>query len=110
MSCYYVLKGHEVKQCSDVLEWANFFERTSREVKREHIDGATISTVFVGLNMGICDTNPLLFETAIFGGEHDGYVRRYSTWDEAEKGHRDIIDTIDNKEEHIEDRFSILDL
>ena len=30
---------------------------------------------------------PLLFETMIFGGPHDGYQERYTFWDEAEAGH-----------------------
>jgi len=29
-----------------------------------------------------------LFETMIFGGEHDQYQVRYSTWDDALNGHQ----------------------
>lgn len=30
----------------------------------------------------------------IFGGEHDRYTRRYSTWKEAEAGHERAIELI----------------
>lgn len=35
--------------------------------------------------------SPLLFETLIFGGEHDGDMWRYSTWDEAKAGHGHVV-------------------
>ena len=31
---------------------------------------------------------PLLFETLIFDGKHDGLYERYATWDEAKEGYR----------------------
>lgn len=34
------------------------------------------------------------FETMIFGGEHDQYQERYSTWDEAEAGHKRAIELV----------------
>lgn len=48
-----------------------------------------VSTVFLGLDHQFDDDGPpLLFETMIFGGKHDGYQERYSTWEEAEAGHK----------------------
>jgi hypothetical protein len=47
-----------------------------------------VSTVFLGLDHQWGDGPPLVFETMIFGGEHDQYQERYSTWDEAEAGHK----------------------
>lgn len=51
-----------------------------------------ISTVFLGLDhsFGMGDT-PILFETMIFGLK-DEYCERYSTWDEAEAGHRVAVE------------------
>ena len=46
-----------------------------------------VSTVFLGLDHAFDGGTPLLFETMIFGGEHDEYQERYATWDEAEAGH-----------------------
>lgn len=30
----------------------------------------------------------------IFGGDRDGEQERYSTWDEAENGHKKIVDSL----------------
>lgn len=50
-------------------------------------DSITVSTVFLGLDHNYGIGPPVLFETMIFGGEHDGYQERYCTWDEAVEGH-----------------------
>jgi hypothetical protein len=65
-----------------------------------------VSTVFLGLdhNFGF-GRKPLLFETMIFGGKHDQYQERYSTYKEAEKGHavalelamREYLDSLADK-------------
>ena len=50
-----------------------------------------ISTVFLTLDHQHGDGPPVLFETMIFGGEHDQDCWRYVTWDEAEKGHAEAV-------------------
>lgn len=52
-----------------------------------------VSTVFLGYNKCFMDDPygeqpPLWFETMIGGGVFNGHVARYSTWQEAEVGHR----------------------
>jgi hypothetical protein len=47
-----------------------------------------VSTVFLGIDHNFGNGPPLLFETMVFGGEYDGYCKRYSTWEEAEGGHK----------------------
>lgn len=37
---------------------------------------------------------PLLFETMVFGGPFDQEMARYSTWDEAEAGHKKMVKRI----------------
>lgn len=46
-----------------------------------------VSTIFLCLNQGDDDFNPILFETTIFGGEFDQCQERYHTWKEAIDGH-----------------------
>lgn len=66
-------------------------------------DGVRVSTVllpmdhnfFVRLNQE--DTRPLVFETMIFGGEHDQYQQRYTTYDEALEHHEKIVEAIKNE-------------
>jgi hypothetical protein len=59
--------------------------------KRWHIKTkigqATVSTVFLAYDHSTCDNEPLLFETFVFGGHLDACVERYSTKEDAIKGH-----------------------
>jgi hypothetical protein len=66
-------------------------------VKAETIEGARISTIFLGEDHNWGDGPPLLFETKIIGGEYDGEMWRYSTWDEAEAGHAAAVDLVRRK-------------
>jgi hypothetical protein len=51
-----------------------------------------VSTVFIlGINHAFGDGDPLLFETMIFDGPLDGYQVRYSTWEQAEVGHKEAL-------------------
>lgn len=68
------------------------FESPNRIVAQTDIGRIQISTVFLGLNHRYFgDGPPLIFETMIFGGKHDGYQSRSSTWEEAEKEHAEAI-------------------
>lgn len=68
-----------------------------RHVAQEHVGGVRVSTVFLGFDHNIFGDIPLLFETMIFGGEHDGYQERCSTWTEAEKMHAEALDLVRRK-------------
>lgn len=88
----YILKDKTPIVETDILTWAKWFKTASRHVKQENIGDVSVSTVFLGLDHNFCETGePILFETMIFGGEHDGYCDRYSTWEEAEKGHDTVV-------------------
>lgn len=51
-----------------------------------------VSTVFLPLDHGFgYSSEPILFETMVFGGEGDGYQERYTTWDLSETGHSEIL-------------------
>jgi len=87
MSEHYILEGHTPVK-TDLMTWARWHEDiNNRIVKKTNIGDVKVSTVFLGLNHNWGDGAPLLFETMIFGGEHDEYCDRYSTWEEAEMGH-----------------------
>src|SRR5712671_1952524 len=86
---HYILDGHTPVAC-DLLTWASKFESENRHVGITVKDGVKVSTVFLGLNHQYDpDGPPLLFETMIFGGAHDEYCERCSTWEQAEKMHAD---------------------
>ncbi len=87
MTRRYILKGKQVEECTDLLEWARQFQNDNRQVARTSQGSIDISTVFLGLNHQYGRGEPLLFETMVFGGELDSEQDRYSTWEQAEAGH-----------------------
>ena len=87
MSDKYILDGKQVVS-ADFMEWAKWFETADRRVAKTTVnDEVNVSTVFLGLDHSFGDGPPLLFETMIFGGEHDQYQELFETWDQAEEGH-----------------------
>lgn len=75
------------KLVASIEEWGRFYETADSIVKQEEIGGVRISTVFLGIDHQFGDGPPILFETMIFGGEHDQYQDRCSTWKQAEDMH-----------------------
>ncbi len=101
----YILEGHEPKLAEDLLEWGSWFETADRIVAKTQIsDDIEVSTIFLGLDHSFGEGPPLLFETMIFGGSLDQEMNRYPTWDEAEKGHQEIVqkakESLESKEKH----------
>lgn len=85
---YWILDKHTPVKCSSIVEWGKWFEDTkNRRVAQSSHGDVEVSTVFLGIDHNFGEGLPLLFETMIFGGKHDGETWRYSTWDKAEKGH-----------------------
>ena len=82
---FWILDGHEVKSVSDVEIWAA--TGGVKHVDDTDIGDARISTVFLGIDHSHGHGPPLLFETMIFGGVHDQYQVRCSTWEQAEAQH-----------------------
>ena len=88
MSEYYTLDGHSAVPCS---QWPDL-TKDQKRVAADQIGEAWVSTVFLILNHSWEPFGrPLIFETMIFGGPHDSYCDRYSTWEEAEEGHRHVV-------------------
>ena len=85
----YILDGHKVVPCDDLITWGKWLENIdARRVASNEKGDVKVSTVFLGLNHRFGDGPPLLFETMIFGGPYDQNEDRYSTWEEAEAGHK----------------------
>jgi len=78
-------KGEPVP--AELMEWARWFETGNRILGQDKIGDVLVSTVFLGLDHSFGDGPPLLWETMIFGGKHEGYQERYSTKAEAQAGH-----------------------
>lgn len=87
----YILKGHTPIPEPDSRKWAEWYEQ-AREICRvafDEIGEVQVSTVFLGIDSNFLNkkAKPSLFETLIRGGQDDGTIERYPTWQEAETGH-----------------------
>lgn len=104
----YILKGKVPVAVDDPVRWGLWMAKTDRIVKRETIRDLRISTVFLGLDHQYGRGPPLLFESLVFWEYEkpvtqqilgiklesealEGTMRRYSTWEEAEVGHEDLV-------------------
>lgn len=83
--------------CFDTLEWAKWYECSdNRRVRKDHVEGYFISTVFLALDHAFAGGDPILYETMVFppkGDEMDDWcvMHRYSTKSEAIHGHESVV-------------------
>lgn len=89
----YILQDHEAVPVTDYIEWTKSFNG-NRHVCDTTINGVRISTVFLGIDHSFCGGPPLLFETMVFGGQLDQEMDRYTTWEQAEYGHKAMVDKV----------------
>lgn len=80
----------------DLLKWGLWFEKGNHVVAQDDFDDVKVSTVFLGSDHSFSREphSPILWETMIFGGEHDEYQKRYSNFEDAKKGHQSAIDLV----------------
>lgn len=85
--------GNPVEE-PDIKKWGEWFQNTeARVVGFNRLPGdIKVSTVFLGLDHSWDGGPPVLWETMIFGGEHDSYQDRYTTRDDAIAGHAKALD------------------
>jgi|GraSoiStandDraft_50_1057286.scaffolds.fasta_scaffold1036429_1 hypothetical protein len=75
----------------DLSRWGAWFESApNRVLERDHLPGdVLVSTVFLGIDHNFSDRgSPLLWETMILGGPHNGYCQRYASRKAALAGHQ----------------------
>ena len=77
----------------DLHTWAAWFEKFDRQVGRTMVGDLLVSTVFLGLDHNFYGGPPLLFESMVFKDGLDTGILcwRYSTWEEAEGGHKAAV-------------------
>ncbi len=103
----YVLDGKTPVKCDDLYTWGEWMETANRHVAKEVIGDAQVSTVFLGMDHAWGGAEPLLFETMIFGGPHDGYQDRCSTWAEAEAMHAKAVALVKGESPETERTFRV---
>lgn len=92
MNLYYDRSGAPIR----LMRWATLMEdKRYREVAFTQSEDAAVSTVWLGLDHRIFGEGPpLIFETMVFGGEHNGACERYATLHEARLGHARICQEV----------------
>ena len=97
---FYILDENRQPKAATIEEFARWCATRDRHVKEiafghEAIGTITVSTIFSGLDYRVrCAGPPILYETMVFGGPHDGYQERCATWDQAEAMHQRIVDMV----------------
>ena len=93
MSEHYILEGRKTVSC-DLMTLAKAMNNVAnRRIERTQInDEVHVSTVFLGLDHSFGEGPPLLFETMVFGGDMDQEEDRYTTYDQAEAGHKAMVE------------------
>ena len=100
MSDYYVLDENKNPRPATLDEWVAMLKndaarRVGNNLVKVGDAEVRVSTIFLGLDHQWADGGPpLLFETMVFGGKHDQYQTRCSTWDEAVEQHQVALDLI----------------
>jgi hypothetical protein len=92
----YILNGHEPVEEPDLMKWGAWMQKADRQVRDTFRDSVRVSTVFLGIDHNFWDWDgpPLLFETMVFINGSGDEMERYSTWDEALRGHENMVNKI----------------
>lgn len=96
MRRWYILDNNNKPVAKPFLEASQWLKDNDnrRIVKRDEIGGILVSTVFLGLDHAWDSDIPVLWETMIFGGEHDQYQERYTSYEDALEGHKKVLTLI----------------
>ena len=98
---YYILDGKTPVPVGDIKQWGQWFEKADRTVKKSTVEDMEISTVFLGMEHGEFEGQPLLFETMIFSGEFNEEMIRTTTWEKAERVHDVVVDRLRERQKKI---------
>lgn len=91
MILLYTLEGHTPRACTNPRAWAKWSVSTDRQVAKDIRGDVTVSTIFLGRDYNFPDGPHAFFETLVFGGALDQASRHYETWEEAERGHQEML-------------------
>ena len=87
---FYRLEGKDPVLCT-AEELGVWMEENRRTIACDTDGDLCISTVFLGVDHSRSE-NPLLFETMVFKERDPIDMQRYVTWEEAELGHKILVE------------------
>lgn len=95
---FYLLDDNKKPYQVSLAESYKLYENMDMKVTaRDQVNEVVISTVFLGIDHNILNSSsnvPVLWETMIFNGEHDGYQERYTSHEDALAGHQRALDLV----------------
>src|SRR3989304_4360624 len=62
---YYLGEDHIAIPSENITRWAEWMEKHERHVAEEHVCGARVSTVFLGVDHAFVSGPPVLFESLV---------------------------------------------
>ena len=101
---YYLLDENKKPYKVSLEEGMKVYEDLQMKIVEQDVSDngkIFISTVFLGMDHSFDRHNksinhkPILFETMIFGGEHNDFQARYHTYDEAIEGHQYALNLVE---------------
>jgi hypothetical protein len=89
----YILVDRKLVNCPNDNDWYVWFgNMKNRRVAKDVIGDTIISTIFGGIDRSYGrEPHPQVFETHIFGGEHDDWEEFSASWSEAETVHAKAV-------------------
>jgi hypothetical protein len=93
---FYLLDGDKKPYNVTLEESYKLYDNPEMKItKQEYIGNILVSTVFLGTDHSFGESEiPVLWETMVFGGHYNEYQRRYTSHEDALKGHNEIINMI----------------
>jgi len=92
MTDRYILKDGKPMPEPDIYKWGRWFESADRAVAKTTVSpDVYVSTVFLGIDHRFGVGPPMLWETMIFGGDHDQEIDRYTSLEDAKAGHEKMV-------------------
>ena len=93
---FYLLDGDKKPYNVTLEESYKLYDNPEMKItKQEYIGDILVSTVFLGIDHSFGKSEiPVLWETMVFGGLYNEFTQRYTSHEEALKGHSEIINMI----------------
>ena len=92
---FYLLDENKKPVKASIEESLKLYDDLDMKITRQERinDDIRVSTVFLGFDHAwIGQPGPVLWETMIFGGEHDQYQERYTSHEDALAGHERAVE------------------
>lgn len=97
-----ILKNNKVVIMDNAKLWKEWMLRAQktkeRLIKQDVIKNVLVSTVFLGQNRNFSSGKPHWFESMIFIDEKEWERQKYTTYEEAIKGHEKMVQYIQDRD------------